>query len=129
MALDARTTVSPTFAMSGQLGAVIFSGLVNVMSNIHVMLYAVSVCILYFRYRGRAIGNRYGAGSGTIWLDDVHCRGIETSIALCRHGGWNTHNCAHAEDVSVSCGTTAPVQFGYIISTYILYILFAVTLQ
>ena len=41
-----------------------------------------------------------------IWLDDVHCVGDEQSIAECRHGGWGSHNCYHAEDVGVVCKYT-----------------------
>ena len=62
------------------------------------------VCyMLGYGYIGRFINNRYGAGSGQIWLDDVQCRGTESSIANCRHGGWGSHNCRHNQDVSVSC--------------------------
>jgi len=67
--------------------------------------------VVYFSYRGTAIGNRYGPGNGTIWLDNVQCIGSETSIADCPHGGLNTHDCFHSEDVSVSCGTS-PVHYG-----------------
>ena len=52
---------------------------------------------------GRFIRNLYGAGSGTIWLDDVVCTGWETNIANCQHNSWGSHNCGHGEDVSVSC--------------------------
>jgi len=39
------------------------------------------VCnMLGFGYGGQLIGNRYGAGSGPIWLDDVHCSGDEMGI-------------------------------------------------
>ena len=58
------------------------------------------------------IGNRYGPGTGPIWLDNLACVGDETSIAYCpRPGGWNVHDCNHNEDVSVSCGAS-PVQYG-----------------
>jgi len=52
---------------------------------------------------GQYIGNRYGAGSGTIWLDNIQCSGTETNIADCSHRGWGNHSSGHDEDVSVSC--------------------------
>ena len=72
-----------------------------------------SLCdyITYFRRRGTVIGNRYGSGNGTIWLDNVHCVGNETSIVNCTHNDLGVHNCDHDKDVSVSCGTS-PVQYG-----------------
>ena len=45
----------------------------------------------------------FGDGSGTIWLDDLHCRGTETDIRMCRHNGWANHNCGHSEDAGVWC--------------------------
>ena len=49
------------------------------------------------------VGNTYGPGSGTIWLDDVVCRGVEEDLGDCQHNGWGVHNCWHSEDVSISC--------------------------
>lgn len=45
----------------------------------------------------------YGEGSGNIVLDDVSCRGPETSIGCCVHDGYMVHDCHHTEDVGVVC--------------------------
>jgi len=62
------------------------------------------VCyMLGYGRNGRSISNRYGAGSGQIWLDGVWCSGTEMTIADCGHRGWGIHSCEHSEDVSVLC--------------------------
>jgi len=55
------------------------------------------------RLIGRDLGNKYGAGTGRIWLDDLGCTGSETYIGYCSHRGWGSHNCDHSEDVSIAC--------------------------
>ena len=46
-----------------------------------------------------------GAGADTvpIILDDIICRGDETSILECSHNGIGVHNCGHYEDIAVRC--------------------------
>lgn len=44
-----------------------------------------------------------GERSMPILLDNVKCRGDESTIAACRHGGWRQNDCDHSEDASVVC--------------------------
>lgn len=64
---------------------------------------------LLCRRAGQAAGNRFGAGSGQIWLDNVQCSGIETRLDFCRHSAWGaTSDCQHSEDVSIVCNAVTP---------------------
>ena len=45
----------------------------------------------------------FGQGSGQILLDELRCTGTEKSLLQCPHGGINSHDCRHTEDVSVTC--------------------------
>ncbi|XP_068683863.1 deleted in malignant brain tumors 1 protein-like [Montipora foliosa] len=45
----------------------------------------------------------FGKGSGPIFLDQVHCRGDEPSLSLCRNLGWTAHHCTHDNDAGVTC--------------------------
>ena len=46
---------------------------------------------------------RFGPGTGSILMDEVHCTGLEDSIFSCYHNGFGSHDCGHSEDASVSC--------------------------
>ena len=48
---------------------------------------------------------RFGQGSASmpILLDNVKCRGDESTIAACRHDGWGQNDCGHSMDASVVC--------------------------
>ncbi|BES87727.1 serine protease [Nesidiocoris tenuis] len=45
----------------------------------------------------------FGAGTGVIWMDQVHCFGNESSVKDCMHDSWGQTNCKHDEDVAVAC--------------------------
>ncbi|XP_013930617.1 PREDICTED: deleted in malignant brain tumors 1 protein-like, partial [Thamnophis sirtalis] len=48
----------------------------------------------------------FGEGTGNILLENVQCKGNESSIEECSHSGWGIHRCGHKEDAGVICSET-----------------------
>merc|ERR1711871_1211230 len=55
----------------------------------------------------------FGAGSGTIWLDNVACQGTESGLDQCSHAGWGNEDCTHGEDAGVQCNSCAAIGFSW----------------
>lgn len=45
----------------------------------------------------------YNTGDVKTLLDNVNCRGNETSLDHCTHGQFGEHSCAHNADVFMTC--------------------------
>ncbi|XP_014681507.1 PREDICTED: deleted in malignant brain tumors 1 protein-like [Priapulus caudatus] len=52
--------------------------------------------------------SQHGRVSG-YWLDDVRCKGTETMLSQCAHGGWGNNNCDNGEAAGVVCADTPSV--------------------
>lgn len=50
-----------------------------------------------------ASANRFGEGSGRIYLDSLQCTGHEKHVDSCSSSGLLNTNCRHSSDVGVVC--------------------------
>lgn len=58
----------------------------------------------YYYVGAQALVNSYfGAGLGSIWLDDVQCTGSGTKLWDCPHSDVGVHNCNHNNEAGVRC--------------------------
>ena len=55
-----------------------------------------NVFLIYIRYPEPS-------SSTPIWLDDLDCSGFESFLQSCDSNGYGNHNCAHNEDVALTC--------------------------
>uniref|UniRef100_A0A3B3T4U3 SRCR domain-containing protein n=1 Tax=Paramormyrops kingsleyae TaxID=1676925 RepID=A0A3B3T4U3_9TELE len=52
----------------------------------------------------------FGQGTGTIWLNEVNCRGDELHLWDCPHSLQEQRNCSHKEDAGVTCAESQRVR-------------------
>lgn len=48
-------------------------------------------------------GAHFGRGTGSIWLDNVECKGTENAISECRASTQGVNSCNHGQDAGVIC--------------------------
>lgn len=53
-------------------------------------------------------GSKYGAGTGSIWLESVACAGTEATLEACPTPKWGRTKCpGHKNDAGLTCTATA----------------------
>ena len=58
---------------------------------------------------------KFGSRTGLNWLDELNCRGNETSINECAHRSIGRHDCGHHEDIGVVCTRSKLLQHSIVI--------------
>ncbi|XP_046574468.1 LOW QUALITY PROTEIN: deleted in malignant brain tumors 1 protein-like [Haliotis rubra] len=68
---------------------------------------AAGISCKYFGYSyGQRLTEEGFRNGERTYMDEVNCRGGETSLLQCRHNSWRTHDCGREEDVGVVCFNT-----------------------
>ena len=70
--------------------------------------YSMSVSLtrkLHHEFAGAVVDSSaaFGQGIGPVWLDNVHCSGIESRLVDCPSRRINFHNCYYSNVAGVTC--------------------------
>ena len=78
---------------------------------IYILYWYVFYVTCYHTYVGAVFLDKafFGAGNGSILLDDVVCSGSEDTILQCTHNSFEFHDCGHDEDVGVHCSESGKI--------------------
>lgn len=69
-----------------------------------IVIRTATITQIYYRSVQGLQGSSTAGGQGIIWLDHLHCSGIETSLAKClRSVEIGLHACYHFEDARAVC--------------------------
>ena len=73
--------------------------------TVHFWLASLAHAIMYFPIDPIAVYEaQFGVnGTSDIFLDEVQCRGDETSLIECQHEGFGTHDCSPSSAAGVVC--------------------------
>ena len=74
---------------------------------------AIVVCrqLGYTTAARRTIEAEFGEGTGTIWLDNIHCSGTESKLSECNANTFGNTNCYHRQDAGVVCASKCSYKY------------------
>ncbi|XP_052086629.1 scavenger receptor cysteine-rich domain superfamily protein-like [Mytilus californianus] len=60
--------------------------------------------------------NSTDSGTGLVWIDNLHCNGDETDVALCKSDGFGSMTCSHKRKAAIYCAMSSFNQQQFCIS-------------
>ena len=83
---------------------------------------------ILYTFSGNALRNAYfGQGTGSIFMNNVHCTGKESTLISCRHT--TNHFCRHTEDASVRCTSTSTCKYKALCNVHVYLCICAVIMK
>lgn len=73
---------------------------------------------LGFPYGASEAIDRFGGGTGPIWLDNLDCSSTADNLFECPGNPIGTHNCLHSEDAGAACIPVRKFKIPILITNY-----------